>query len=336
MWNDPELRTLFLSETPLIDVRAPIEFIQGEIPHSVNLPIMNDLEREAVGKMYKDQGQEAAIKLGHELVNDEVKAKRVKLWKEFLEKNPQAEVFCFRGGLRSQISCQWISEAGFKKSPIKGGYKRLRNFFLSILNEAPLPHFHRISGLTGSGKTRLLLKTKNYIDLEARAHHRGSAFGLVSPQPAQITFENLLALDLLKSEGPVVIEDESAMLGKLTVPKRIFDHLRESPIILLETSLEERTKNIFEDFVLQGNEAKILQDLSKLERRLGKKRIERLKEEIQGAFKQKPDLKSHESWIQELLVEYYDPVYQKDLRINQKKIIFRGSEEDILAYLKGS
>ena len=43
-WNDAYLRELFLSEAPLIDVRAPIEFFEGSIPQSTNLPLMNDEE----------------------------------------------------------------------------------------------------------------------------------------------------------------------------------------------------------------------------------------------------------------------------------------------------
>ena len=49
----------------LIDVRAPIEFAQGSIPHATNLPILNDTERSIVGTCYKEQGPQAAIALGH-------------------------------------------------------------------------------------------------------------------------------------------------------------------------------------------------------------------------------------------------------------------------------
>ncbi|MBA2405769.1 MAG: tRNA 2-selenouridine(34) synthase MnmH, partial [Bdellovibrionales bacterium] len=150
-WNDPELLKLFLADTPLIDVRAPVEFHEGSIPHSINLPIMNDDERKQVGTCYKEQGQTAAIKLGHELVNGEIKASRVKAWSEAIKSQPQTQVFCFRGGLRSQISCQWLKENGIDRTPISGGYKRMRRFFLSQLEEAPLLPMMRLSGLTGSG-----------------------------------------------------------------------------------------------------------------------------------------------------------------------------------------
>ena len=63
-WCDPQLIDLFTRATPLIDVRAPIEYAAGAIPGSVNLPLMNDEERHLVGLCYKKNGQAAAVALG--------------------------------------------------------------------------------------------------------------------------------------------------------------------------------------------------------------------------------------------------------------------------------
>ena len=49
---------------PLIDLRAPIEFTKGAFPSSVNIPILNDNQRAQVGVKYKNQGNNAAEKLG--------------------------------------------------------------------------------------------------------------------------------------------------------------------------------------------------------------------------------------------------------------------------------
>lgn len=337
MWNDPELKSLFEKSTPLIDVRAPIEFKDGAIPNSVNLPIMNDEERRLVGICYKEQGQEAAIKLGHKLVSGKVKDERISAWIEFIKENPSAEIFCFRGGMRSQISCQWIREAGLNKAPIKNGYKRLRNFFLSWLNDSPLPEFVRIGGLTGSGKTTLLKKIQHHIDLEELAHHRGSTFGIRGEQPSQITFENHLALDLMKHhEHKIVIEDESVTLGKVVIPSRLFSAFRASPLIILEIDPEERLQNIVNDYVKNSTAEFFLRRLLKIEKRLGKKKSAELAHEITEAFRHPPEIRYHRTWIMTLLHEYYDPLYQKDLRYNQDKVIFRGNADEILAFLKRS
>ncbi len=50
---------ILASDTPLIDVRAPVEFSQSAMPAAINLPLMNDEERAAVGTCYKRQGPEA-------------------------------------------------------------------------------------------------------------------------------------------------------------------------------------------------------------------------------------------------------------------------------------
>jgi tRNA 2-selenouridine synthase len=243
LYSDQELISLFSKNTPLIDVRAPVEFAEGAIPNSVNLPLMNDEERHLVGICYKEHGQAAAIELGHQLVGGKVKDERIELWRDYIRKNPATEVFCFRGGLRSQISCEWMDMG---KKPIPGGYKRLRNFFLSWINEAPLNNFIRLGGLTGSGKTTVLAKVRDHIDIEKLANHRGSAFGPRGWQPSQISFENLLALDLMKLSGKrIVVEDESAMLGRITIPQRIFQNMRASPLVILEVDPEERLQILF-------------------------------------------------------------------------------------------
>ncbi|MGD8594962.1 MAG: tRNA 2-selenouridine(34) synthase MnmH, partial [Gammaproteobacteria bacterium] len=56
---------LFISDTPLLDVRAPVEFQQGAFPQAKNFPLINDDERQAIGIRYKQQGQTEAIELGH-------------------------------------------------------------------------------------------------------------------------------------------------------------------------------------------------------------------------------------------------------------------------------
>ena len=71
-------RKIILEKTPLIDVRAPIEFSEGSIPRSVNLPILSDEERKEIGTLYKESGQERAVQRGHELVSGIVKEECVR------------------------------------------------------------------------------------------------------------------------------------------------------------------------------------------------------------------------------------------------------------------
>ena len=191
-WSEINLKKLFLQDTPLIDVRAPIEFKDGHFPCSINLPLMNDEERHLIGIEYKKLGQLKAIELGHKLVSGETKENRISDWVNFLKINPNAQLYCFRGGMRSQIATEWIADRGIKLEKITGGYKALRQFLLNTLEEkSKVVKLVVISGRTGTGKTPFLYQTNlPMIDLEKLANHRGSSFGGMGPQPTPINFEN--------------------------------------------------------------------------------------------------------------------------------------------------
>ena len=82
-----DFASLFIDDVPLLDVRAPVEFNQGAFPNAINIPLMNDKEREAVGTMYKEQGQDAAILLGAKLLTTEAQAERKQQWADFFDQN---------------------------------------------------------------------------------------------------------------------------------------------------------------------------------------------------------------------------------------------------------
>ncbi|MBT4212259.1 MAG: tRNA 2-selenouridine(34) synthase MnmH, partial [Porticoccaceae bacterium] len=114
---------LLLEGVPMIDVRAPIESQTGALPFATNLPLMTDDERHQVGICYKDQGQKEAIALGHELVCGSSKEARVDAWRTFFVSAPTAVLYCARGGLRSQLSQQWLNDVGISCPRVEGGYK---------------------------------------------------------------------------------------------------------------------------------------------------------------------------------------------------------------------
>ncbi len=105
-----DYRRIFLHDIPLIDVRAPVEFQQGAFANAINLPLMNDEERQAVGTCYKQQGQQAAIALGYRLVNGRLREQRTAAWVAQCAQRPEGYIYCFRGGLRSQLVQQWLRE----------------------------------------------------------------------------------------------------------------------------------------------------------------------------------------------------------------------------------
>ena len=68
---------LIKNKIPFIDVRAPNEFLVGAVPTSINLPILSNDERIEVGKIYKENGNLAAMEKGYSLVSGKIKNKRI-------------------------------------------------------------------------------------------------------------------------------------------------------------------------------------------------------------------------------------------------------------------
>ena len=118
-----DYRQLFLSDAPMMDMRAPAEFAHGAFPTACSLPLMSDEERAQVGICYKHEGQAAAIALGHELIAGATREQRMQQWLSFANEHPDGYLYCFRGGLRSQTVQQWLRDAGVDYPLVLGGYK---------------------------------------------------------------------------------------------------------------------------------------------------------------------------------------------------------------------
>lgn len=344
-----QFEKIILENWKIIDVRAPVEFAIAELPNSINIPILENDEREKVGTCYKREGREAAIRLGHSLVDESKRAERIQKWSAALQ-NEKSLITCWRGGLRSQISQSWTADVGTQRPRLKGGYKAIRNYlleeFASILRKR---NVIVVSGTTGSGKTLCLRAIENslpVLDMEGLGRHRGSAFGAYDEaQPAQATYENRLATQLIKidrqwSHGPLILEDESRMLGKLVNPEILFDKLRASPVVVIDEPIEVRTEIIFADYIIQSGltdphrqervAARYRHAMQAISKKLGGLRYAEVLKDLNDAITRPDD---HRVWIAKLLNWYYDPLYRKSLETRQPKIQFRGTRQEVSDFL---
>lgn len=355
-----ELQKWVMERPVFIDARAPGEFAQGHLPGAVNAPILNDEERALVGTCYKQEGQEAAIRLGHELVSGQNRDQKIQKWVHILENNPNTFLMCFRGGLRSKIMQTWLQEIGYSRPRVAGGYKACRQLLLDNLQQmSQTTTLFIVSGPTGSAKTHFLKRIESFwpqVDLEHHAAHRGSAFGRMDlPQPSQAVFENHVIFDLLREQQkyadaplPLAVEDESRLIGRLALPDLLFDQMRQSPLIWLEVDITTRVENIFQDYILQtalgGGEdqaglnvfAKYKKALMDIQRRLGGARTAVVMQQIldsEQSWLKTRDLESNKVWIQSLLKDYYDPMYLSSLERRQPRVFYRGSTEGAVAAL---
>jgi tRNA 2-selenouridine synthase len=357
--NTTDYRRLFLDDVPMMDARAPVEFSKGAFPGVINLPLMTDIERQKVGTCYKLHGQDAAVRLGHQLVCGRVKQERVQAWLAFARANPHGYLYCFRGGLRSHTVQQWMKEAGLEYPLVTGGYKAMRTFLLDTLHAAINEcGFVVLGGMTGTGKTEVLAQLPNSLDLEGIANHRGSSFGKrATGQPAQIDFENRLAIDILKKRAAgieqFVLEDESRLVGSCNVPLELHQGMQGYPMVWLEDSFENRVERILKDYVtdlcaefleVKGEGSgfglfseRLLQSLNNIHKRLGGERHQRLLAIMQAALEEQQrsgSVELHRGWIEGLLGEYYDPMYAYQREQKASRIEFAGNQAEVVAYLK--
>jgi len=355
--DSSDYAALFLGDTPLLDTRAPLEFARGALPGATNLPLMSDAERAAVGTCYKQKGQQAALALGHELVTGDLREARLDAWQRFAESHPTGYLYCFRGGLRSQIVQQWLAERGVAYPRVRGGYKAMRRFLIDSMEErAASAPIVLVAGATGTGKTLLINDLPRSIDLEGLAHHRGSAFGrFLDEQPAQIDFENALAVALLRvtqQPGPVFVEDEGRLIGRVALPATLCERMAQAPLLVLEYPLEERIDIVVEDYIIDlgrrfaerfGDEgparhrARLLEDLGRTRKRLGGERHAAVASLMAGAFDAQArsgDMDAHRAWIRRLLEDYYDPMYAYQLSRRGGERLCTGRREDIGAYVR--
>ncbi|WP_404939234.1 tRNA 2-selenouridine(34) synthase MnmH [Pseudomonas sp. JDS08PS003] len=354
-----DYREIFLRDRPMMDTRAPIEFTKGAFPGVLNLPLMTDQERQRVGTCYKQQGQQAAIVLGHQLVSGDIKQQRIQAWAEFVRAHPDGLLYCFRGGLRSQIVQQWLKdEAGIDYPRVGGGYKAMRTFLLDTTEQALQQcEFVLLGGMTGTGKTEVLGLLDNALDLEGHANHRGSSFGRrATGQPSNIDFENRLAVDLLKKRERgvqgFVLEDENRMIGSCALPLPLYQSMQGLPMVWLEDRLDSRVQRILEDYVVNlcaefievHGEAgfalfaeSLLESLNKIHKRLGGERHRRLLLLMEAALAEQArsgDVELHRGWIEGLLGEYYDPMYAYQRESKGARIEFSGDHGAVLDYLR--
>lgn len=237
----------------LLDVRSPSEYAQGHIPEAVNFPLFSDEERAQVGTAYKQQGKKAALLLGLQLVGPKMAGFVEQA--TALAQDRDLAVHCWRGGQRSQSMAWLFRQAGFRVQVLEGGYKKYRNFVLEAFEKWPLPLIV-LGGKTGVGKSKVLRALRQMgeqiIDLEALAHHKGSAFGSIgeAPQPSSEQFENNLfdAMAGLDLRRRIWVENESQSIGKVFLPLSFWRQMKQAPLYNISVPQDARIQNLIDDY----------------------------------------------------------------------------------------
>ena len=297
---------------PILDVRAPCEYLQGHLPGAISVPLFTDEERAEVGTLYKKAGHDSAVERGLEIVT-------AKGWDKLLSAAPELSegddvlVYCFRGGMRSGSVAHLLSTAPLNVHTLEGGYKKFRHWAMDAWEECDRP-ITSVGGPTGSGKTDVLHALRDelgaqVLDLEGEANHRGSIFGALGrpAQPSNEHYENVLALQWrgFEAHRTVFIEDESHNVGKCGVPRGLWGRMRapEAQVLRIGVPHEARVAKLVQEY--GAYDPSLIADCVRgLHKKLGNAKVAELCELLEE--RQPPGLAEVADF---LLAGYYDDMY---------------------------
>jgi tRNA 2-selenouridine synthase len=210
----------------------------------------------------------------------------------------------------------WLFEqVGIQASTLKGGYKSYRCYALEWFLKKPT--LVVLGGNTGSGKTEILNELQKagcqVVDLEDIAHHKGSAFGGLGQlhQPSQEQFENNLFsnLHLLYYKSIIWIEDESMAIGKVLLPKALYEFMKQSKIICIRRDKKTRIARLIDEYALFSS-SELAESIQKIAKRLGGKDTkDALAALLENDYKK----------VAHIALQYYDKSYQKLLKLKPKE-----------------
>lgn len=298
---------LNLENPVFIDVRSPGEYEADHIPNSVNVPLFDNHERSEIGILYKNAGQDKAILRGTDIVGSKL-GRIIEDINVYRDNN--IVINCFRGGMRSESLTSLLNSLGFSVFQLSGGYKEYRRYVRESLSRIALPpKVFILQGFTGVGKTHILNRLPNSVDLEGMAGHRSSVFGGIGlHQNTQKGFESLLLgrLEELMDQPYMVFEGESRKVGNLHIPEKIDSIIHSSPAILIEAPMNRRVEIILKEYTEIFNPDEVIAIVQSIKRRIGKKTTDILINNLRN--------RELEDFTSLILETYYDPLYYHTMK----------------------
>jgi tRNA 2-selenouridine synthase len=118
-----------------------------------------------------------------------------------------------------------------------------------------------------------------------------------------------------------------------------------SKLAVVDEDINYRTQTILEDYVISNlrelrtkftskreTEAAfssfLLDNLERIKKRLGGVLYKEIRALMQDCLNDYSDLMKHQTWIRILLMEYYDPMYDYQIKKKSARIIFQGNSQD--------
>jgi len=299
----------------IVDVRSAKEYKEDHIPGAVSMPILTDEERHEVGTLYKKVSKETAKEQG--LVYAAPKLlDYYRFARETVKSGKRICFACFRGGMRSHSVATVVTMMNIPAYVLEGGYKAYRHE-VNRFFEDPMPFSLLVlHGYTGVGKSLALEaleeKGEPIVHLERLAMNSGSVYGNVFYDDRTVTQKNFesalyaeIHANLKRGKTYAWVESEGKRVGKAVLPARFYHATAEGIHIRLETSMNQRIQNLYHDYSEGGRLDILVAATNRLRKRLGHARCDKILKDIHN--------NRMEDAIEELLVHYYDPLYEHSM-----------------------
>lgn len=301
----------------IIDARSPEEYSHSKIPNAINLYALNDAEHQEVGYLYKKVSKNEAKLKGASYICLNA-SRHIYTLNDLCKIGSKIAIYCARGGLRSASLATIFSNIGYRVHKLDFGYKGYRNVVVNYLENFVSSDFIVLGGNTGCGKSELIQRLENSIDLEGLANHLGSTFGSIKgAQPTQKEFQNRLftALRSMENGKPIFIEGESKRIGSIILPDLLYERMGKGIRIEITAPIEQRIERILKDYNNIDDDF-FYDSMEKIAPYIKKTaKLEAIK------FYQEKNLPKV---AEILLLDYYDNVYKKpeivDLSIDNSNI----------------
>ena len=304
-----------------LDTRSPAEFALDHLVDAQNTPVLDDVQRAHIGTVYAKQGAFEANRLGAAWV-----ARNVALHiEERFQDRPKSWrplIYCWRGGQRSNGMATIMARVGWRVTVLEGGYRAYRRHVLeSLVVRAPQLRWIVLAGRTGSAKSLILQALQRQggqvLDLEKIACHRGSVLGELpdAPQPSQKWFDSQIshAMTQMDPQRPTFVESESKKVGRLHLPDHLLQAMRAAPCVHIEVAPKARALFLIEEYAhWTQNPEGLIEQLDCIAPLHSRERIKSWK-----------DLIAQQAWepfVESLLVEHYDPAYDRAMTNNFREL----------------
>lgn len=320
-----------LENFAIIDVRSPSEYLNDHIPHSINIPILDDKEREVVGIIYKNEGPSQAkikaLNLIHTRLPDILESII-----DISKNKSELIIYCARGGARSEVTQTLLNLLQVKSLRLLRGYKAFRRTVFNFFEYSKLPQCITLYGPTGSGKTLILNNLYeegfNVVNLESSAAHKGSNFGYIGEKNfhniTQKKFETAIWYSLYRQNYPeiIFIEGESKKIGKVVIPKRLFVNITSGIRIFMNMPLKKRIDFIISEYNPHIFKSEIISAFKGIEKYIGKAKSALLLKLLnENRF---------DEFVELILKTYYDPLYYHSFPKHfEHKLTYNSVEEAI-------